>query len=562
MMKNLFQMTGWKGLTKAIAILCCLTLTVNQTFAQCDAGTVTPPVGAPVTVCPGSPDVPAEITAAPVDIPTSEAAMLYGRYDVVITDGTSTVTVIYEGAAGDLLVPGDVTGATIEVAADGTVSEGTASTAANVTIQGDNPLPNNGATYTIQGFVFVGSVGGTVGGTPSPQDACATPDTGAPQDAFDVQGNFLTPSGINPLDNYFCITPDVAQIAALAATGTAPYEVNSATEVYTDATLGTAYVAGDALAFDDPPLFVPANTNWELIVQDASGCTSVISGQFETPQAQILALSNDYCQFDPAVTIFGDPNGAPYIGPVVDPTDPLANDLPIGVFEDVPLTGSITDNGDNSAIFDPALAAPGQMSVFFTVEVGLAPNTCEIIDEQIINIYPYLPAAFDGETADNPNPLPVVVCQGEGGGAITIEPDELTELIEPTFLQHDNANEFYVIQNGDFADEVEAYVSFEGTGITNNFDGTAEFDTNQDPGTYTITLRVGYDQCATYQSHSVTIVDAVDATLQAYTLCGQENGGQVDLTAMFDGATPGGTFGADAGTVDGDVLTYCCWFFW
>ncbi|MEZ4886735.1 MAG: T9SS type A sorting domain-containing protein [Chitinophagales bacterium] len=548
MMKNLFRV-GLGQMAALIAIICCLTLTTNQTFAQCDAG------GAPTTnaavVCPGVGGL--DIGLSAVDIPTGVAAGLYGAYVVTITDGGNIATVLFEGNPAQSLTPALLNAVTISIAADGTVTAGTPAGTNAPVITGSPLAP--GVGYTAVGDVYLGT-DPTPDGLPIRQDFCAVPTTAASA-AFDIVGNFLNPNGINPLTNYDCISPDVAQIPALDVTGgTAPYTVNAATEVYSDAGLTTAYMAGDPIAFPNPLLFVPANTVWSLTVQDANGCESTVSGQFETPQAEILALSNDYCQFDAAVTIYGDPNGAPYVGPVTDPLNPLVNDLPVGTFFG-DFAGYVVDNGNNTAAFDPFLAGPGQHSVFFVVGTDI---DCQAIDQQIVNVYPSFIASFDGGNAPNANPLPLVVCQGANGGAITIEPDVLDEDVIPALTALEDV--FFIdAPNNGIAAELQVAVVFDGPGIVNNGDGTATFDTSLPPGTYTITSFVGYEQCVASQSHSVTIVTNVDATTTDVELCATGSG-QVNLTEAFlANTTPGGTFAFNtvAGQFDfigGNVLHY------
>ncbi len=549
MMKNLFRV-GMGRMAALFAIVCCLTLTTNQTFAQCDAGAINAPTNA--TVCTGV-AASTDITTAVVDIPTGAGAGLYGAYTVTITDGVNTATVLFEGIGpGTLLTAADVNAATITVTSAGAVTvagAGANSLPPVVTIApGTALLPGN---YAATGQVYLGTDPAPNGALIN-QDACVLAGTNvtAASAPFELVGNFLDPSGINPLTNYDCVSQDAAQIIALAVTNANPnYSVNAATEVYSDAGLTTAYAPGDALVFPNPPLFVPANTVWSLTVEDNDDCESTISGLFETPEADILALSNDYCQFDAAHLIFGDPNGAPYVGPITDPTDPLVNDLPAGTFTTDAVPASLIDNGDNTATFDPFLAGPGQHSVFF--QVGTDPD-CQAQDQQIINIYPSFLARFDDPTTG----LPTVVCQGANGGTITFQPDDLANM-NATFTTFEGV--FFVVTGNGIADEVDAFVNFDGTGVVDGGDGTATFDTNLAPGTYTVTLFAGYEQCSASQSHSITIVEEVDATLAAYALCGQENGGQVDLNAMFGATTTaGGTFATvTAGvTIAGDVLTY------
>ncbi len=558
MMKNLFRV-GMGQMAALLAIVCCLTLTTNQAFAQCDAGTIATDAA---VVCTGG----AAPAAATANITTTVGAIpfgggasgLNGAYVVTFYDGATPVaTVLFEGTSvATPLTPADVDAAVITVDAAGNItvplqpapgSPGVNSFDAVIT---GSPLAA-GVTYDVEGDVYLGTIP-SPGGTPEPQGACANQTSNTIQVA--VVGEFLDPDGINPYDNYDCLSPDVAEIIALDVTaGTAPYTVNAATEVYTDAGLTTPYVNGDPIAFPAGqgtanPLFIPANTLWSLTVQDANGCESTIGGEFETPQADILGLSADYCDTDAAHLIYGDPNGAIFVP---------GSDLPIGVFSS-PTPAIVTDNADNSALFDPAAVGYGQHRVRYQVGTD---DDCLAIDEQIVNVYPTFIASFDGGNAANANAFPTVICQGANGGSITIEPDELDDYIIPTLTAVEG---FFSVgaSNGSIDEELSAAVLFDGTGVStpNPETGTAQFNTNLAPGTYTVTLFVGFQQCVSSQSHSITIVDEVDATLQNYAICAQENGGQVDLTALFvpGTTTPGGTFSVDGVSLGAgvDVFTY------
>lgn len=557
MMKNLFRV-GMGRMAMLFAIVGCLTLTTNQTFAQCDAGTINAPTAA--VVCTGV-AASTDITTAVGDIPTGAGAGLFGAYVVTISDGgTNTATILFEGMnAAMLLTAADVNAATITVANDGTVTVAGAGPNSNTPVVTGSPLMA-GATYNVTGAVFLGT-DPQPNGTPIEQDGCATPTTPAPGPAFDLVGNFIDPAGIVPLDDFDCLSPDVASfdLTLNDPPGTANFTVNAQTNVFEDAALTVAAGTGATFpaAAGTVTLFVPANTIFSITIQDANGCEATTGGEFTTPEAELLGLSADYCEIDFAHTIFGDPNGGTFAGPITDPTNPAINDLPAGTFTSVP-TGLITDNGDNSASFDPAALGYGQYSVQY--EVGDDPD-CAAVDQQFVNVYPSFIASFDGGAAANANPLPTVVCQGFNGGSIDIEPDVLDEDIIPILLDVEDV--FFITPppaDGDVGAELSQVVTFDGPGITtaDPTTGIAQFNTNMAPGTYTITLFVGFEQCLASQSHTITIVDDVNSSLVAdYDICGNENGGQIDLTALFTAATTaGGTFTTDFGTVGGDVLSY------
>lgn len=559
MMKNLLRV-GMGRIATLFAIICCLTLTTNQTFAQCDAGAA--PVPSAAVVCPGVGGL--SLTLAATDIPTGVGSGLYGAYIVTITDGVNTATVLFEGNLATSLTPALLNAVTVDIAADGTVTAGTPA-GTNAPVITGSPLPS-GTGYTAVGDVYLGT-DPTPNGTPIRQDFCAVPTTAA-STPFDVIGDFVTPkiagTDTYPLDQYNCISPDAAEITVTFTDvdgGGGDFDVTASNNVFTDAGLTIAAAGNGPNAGDYPAgattFYVGANVVWDMTVVDLdTGCESSIGGLFESPQAELLGVSADYCVLDVAHNIFGDPNGGVFVGPITDPTDPVVNDLPAGVFTSIPI-GLITDNGDNSATLDPNALGYGQFTIQY--QVGTDPD-CLAIDQELITVYPSFITSFDGGNAANANPFPSVICQGANGGSITLEPDVLDDDIIPVLTDAEANGWFFITNDGNIDEEVAQVVTFDGPGVTapNPETGTALFDTNQDPGTYTVTLLVGYEQCLASQSHTITIVEDVDATLQDYALCGQENGGQVDLTAMFDGATPGGEFSVDGVALGAgvDVFTY------
>ncbi len=598
MMKNLFSLMAWKNLTKALAVLCCLTLTINQTYAQCNAGPA-PTESAPL-VCNGaatSADITVDLVGGGGAIPTGAAANLFGAYVITITDGLgNTATVLFEGMNAANLLDATVN-PVINVDVAGNVTVVTNMNNSNAPVITGSPLAS-GSTYTSTGNVYLGT-NPAPGGALIEQDACVIAGTNVtPASAgFFLTGEYLIPNGLYPTDQYDCVSPDVAQITLdfNLVSSLASWDVAAQNQVFEDA--GLTIPAGTGAIFPAAAgpinLFVPANTVWNLTIQDnqplgiGGSCESSVNGIFETPQAQLLALSNDYCELDPAHVIFGDPNGAPFVGPIVDPLDPLANDLPAGSFftnavgvGGVPPFVPIDDNGDNSANWDPFIAGTGQHSVFFVVGDD---QDCQAIDEQIVNVYPSYIASFDGSGGPNDRPLPRVVCQnftdGIGGpNTITFEPDVLNEDIVGSMEGFDIAGTFFIVQDGNVTgagDELDNNVNFSGIGVVDGgalsvdgedpllattTSGKATFDTSLPPGDYTITLFVGYEQCLASQTHVITIVEDVDATIDNYALCGVENGGQIDLNAMFAATTtPGGTFSIPVTTgltLAGDVITY------
>ncbi|MFW6289414.1 MAG: immunoglobulin domain-containing protein, partial [Mariniphaga sp.] len=279
------------------------------------------------------------------------------------------------------------------------------------------------------------------------------------------------------------------------------------------------------------------------------------------PVVSITDLDATYCQSDPAETITG------------TPTD--AN----GVF-----TGTgITDNGNGTALFDPAAAGNGTFTITYTytsadgctnstsqdVQVGtpltlsgLDPGYC--VDAAAVNIvatpsggsYVVFPGLTDnggGDATFDPATAGVgtytVEYQYLSGGCLnTIDATvEVYALPTPSIhgFQADYCiNEPIDLISGNYAPDG----TFSGDGITDNGDGTADFDPASLPagGPYTIYYaQTDANGCYAQTSETTTINPLPTATITGdATICyGDATSIQIDFTGTtpYDFAYTNGT---------------------
>jgi len=231
------------------------------------------------------------------------------------------------------------------------------------------------------------------------------------------------------------------------------------------------------------PLTVPlpsVGMNINDIGSSELGCYDITSNPtetttltvFEAPENDWTIPTTDFCQWDWPVTCTA------------------TNNL-TGIWTSIP-SGSIIDNGNGTASFDPFEAGPGK----HTIHYNLATGECGSSNGRMVNVYPNFNPEFDGSVFSNSNTLPSTICKNDA--PITLAPDLLAADIIPTMLSLEDV--FPPAFGGTFNDgnieaELNAYLTWTGTGITDLEDGTgkATFDpSGLNPGTYTVTLAIAY----------------------------------------------------------------------
>ena len=164
----------------------------------------------------------------------------------------------------------------------------------------------------------------------------------------------------------------------------------------------------------------------------------------------------------------------------------------------------VTDNNDGTAAFNPS-GLSGNISITYTV--GTVPCTASV--------------SQDVEVLANPDPAWTTTAVCEANGIIILSPDATSS------------------QNG----------TWTGSGISDNSDGTAEFNPVGLSGNVSVTYTVGNGVCEESSTQDIAVTGDVDAEWTAQTLCSEDD----VITLVPDAtSTQGGTWTGQGVTDNGD----------